>query len=223
MLKPRKKITKKQIKEDKFMTTVFKVQTFIELEWQKIVGGFAAIVLIILLSNYIQSSGAARENQASEELFQLEFRYYSAIYDSTLVSGLEGFIDRYEDTERAAAATFYLANTLFAMQSYVRAEEYFQIFLDDHDGPGFMKASALGGIGACYEQREMYDKAVEYYNRAAERYFGEFVTAENLLGAARSYIKLGDTEAAKEKLSRLVEEFPNTSESMQAEFMMAQI
>jgi len=223
MLKPRKKITKKKLKEDKLVTTVYKTQRFLETEWKKIVIGLGAALIIIFIGNYAYNSGLERENQAAGELFPYEFRYFAAAYDSTLVSGLEQFLVNYEDTDRAASATLYLANTYYYLGDYIKSEELYRKYIDDYSGPDFLKASALGGIAACFEQRKLFKDAAEYYDRAINKYPEVFVTSEHLLGAARVYIELGNPDIARERLEKVVEDYAGTNQALQAEYMIAQL
>ena len=53
MLKPRKKITKKKLKEDKLVTTVYKTQRFLETEWKKIAIGTVVFMLFVWVLGFL--------------------------------------------------------------------------------------------------------------------------------------------------------------------------
>ena len=91
MLKPRRKVTKKQLKEDKLITTVYKVQRFLEEEWKRLAFGTFAAIVVFFVGYFIYQSDIERENQAADELFPYEYRFFAAAYDSTLITGLEQF------------------------------------------------------------------------------------------------------------------------------------
>ncbi len=223
MLKPRKRFTKKELKEDKLVTTIFKVQKFLEDEWQKLVIGIAAFAVVIVVGYMFYQSGIEEEQRASGELYNLEIRFLSAVYDSVLVDGLEDFIVRFDNTKSGANATFYLATTYYNLGNYIRAEDYFKKYVNDYDGPEFIKASATAGIAACYEQRKLYTESAEYYEQALRNFPKEFITPENLLGAARVNIKLDKLDEARIQCRKVLEDYPNTPQAVEAEILLAKI
>ncbi|MFC1730320.1 tol-pal system YbgF family protein [candidate division KSB1 bacterium] len=221
MLKPRKRVTKKQLKEDKLITTVYNVQNYLEKEWQKLAIIAGAAALVIIAGYYIYNRNLEKENLAKNELWQYEYRYFAGLLDSTLVTGLEQFLQRHGDTGTAGNAAYYLADTYYNLDQYAQAEEYFNTFLEDYDGPEFLKASALGGIASCYEQRGLWNEAAEYYTRAAREYQDEFLAPENMIGAARVLLKLGNTEQAHTHCQAVIEKYPNTQHALEAEILLA--
>jgi len=223
MLKPRKRITKKQLKEDKLITFVSKLQIFLEEEWRKLVFGIGGAFVVFIISYFIYQSDVERENRAAGELFPLEYRYFASLYDSTLVVGLERFLDRYEDTKSGSSAVFYLANTYYNLGNYPQALSYYQKFIDDHSGPDFMEASAIGGIAACYEQQNMNNEASQYYLRAVEKFPNVFITPQHMLGAARAFMKRGQIEDARVQCQEVIEKYPDSQQATEAEILLAKM
>ncbi len=223
MLAPRKKLYKKQLKEDKIITTINKVTVFFQNEWQKLLSGAVVVLLIIFVFTWVQKSSLEREANATSELYVYEDRYMNEIYDDQLIAGLNTIIERYKDTDAGNRAAFLLANTFFHLGNYEQAEMQFNTFLNEHDGDDFMKCSALNGIAATFEQREMYNQSAEKYNEAANRYPNTFLVPESLLGAARSYEKLGQLEEARTRCERILSDFPDTPQAEEAEVIKARL
>ncbi|MFC1493593.1 tol-pal system YbgF family protein [candidate division KSB1 bacterium] len=223
MLAPRKKVSRKQLKEDPMMKTINKVTVFLQNEWQKILSGAMVVLLIIFVATWVQKSSLEREQNATTELYPYEDRYMNEVYDDQLIAGLNTIIERYKDTEAGNRAAFFLGNTYFNMGNYEQAELQFNVFLNEHDGNDFMKCSALNGIAATYEQREMYNQAAEKYNDAVKSYPNTFLVPEALLGAARSYEKLGQLEEAKARCERILNDFPDTPQAEEAEVIKARL
>ncbi len=223
MLNPRKKITKKQLKEDKLLTTVNKVVAYLETEWQKLLMAATAIILIFFVVSFVRNSSIEREHRAASALYPVEDRYIGQVFDDQLVAGLNTIIDQYKDTDSGSRARFLLANTHFTMENYELAEAAFRTFLSEGGGTDFMHCSAYAGIAASYEQRAMYTEAVEYYLKSANDYPGTFTVPDCLLGAARAYIKLGNMQEAKEQCTKILERYPDTPQAQQAEVIIAKM
>lgn len=224
MLKPRQRLTKRQIKEDKLLTSLATAQKFIQEEWIKIASAAGAALIIIVLVVLYANSSRKNEIEAATKLYALEFQYMErGTYNELLAQELQNLIDEYGGTSSGGIATFYLANTHYNIGNYQEAEDMYRKFLDDYDRTDFLRSSAISGIAATFEQRKMYKEASEYYLRSAREYPEEFTLSQSLLGAARSLALSGDKELAKEQCRILIEEFPNTSEARDAQILIAQL
>ena len=222
MLKPRQRLTKKQLKEDKLLTTIAQAQSYLEDEWKRlliIVGSAALLVLFGVI--YVNSSRAEREEAASK-LYVLEFQYIErGVYNDQLAQELLTYLGEYGGTDSGGNATFYLASTYYHLGNFQEAENYFRKYLDDYDGINFLKSSATAGIAACYEQDKKYKEASEYYLRSVQDYPGEFTLPEHMLGAARTLSFAGEHEQAREQCNLIIEKFPNTKEAIDAQIILS--
>ena len=222
MLKPRQRFTKKQLKEDKLLTAIAKTQAYVEQEWTRLllIAGSAALIVLFGVI-YISSSRAERE-EASSELYVLEYQYIEqGIYNDQLAQDLLNYLSKHEETVSGGNATFYLANTYYNLGKYQESENYFRKYLDDYDGIKFLQSSATAGIAASYEQRKMYKEASDYYLRSVKDYPDEFTLPENMLGAARTLSFAGEREQAREQCTVLIERFPNTNEAVKAQIILS--
>ena len=224
MLKPRQKFTQKQVKEDKLVSTITKIQTYIETDWQRIILIGASAIVILLIIVLIYKHNKSSEEEASAKLYQIEFSFIERqIYNDQLIQQLQGYLKNYKNTSSGSIAQFYLGTAYYQLGRYSEAEEQYTNFLKTGDGPGFLKSSALGGIAASYCQRSMYKEAAEYYQRAVKEYPGEFNTPENMLGAARMLVKIGNKEGAIQQCKKLIEQYPTVKEAREAEVLLAQL
>lgn len=214
MLEKKKKITKKQIKEDKLVTTYVWFKEFVEEYQQKLFIGAAALAVIIVAILLYQNKVNEDNSKAAAELAKVLPIYEAMNYEEAIdgnqqagITGLKKIVDDYGSTEQGENAKIYLANSLLALGKYDEALEVY----DDYSGSvATFKATALAGMAACYEAKGDYESAAEYYSQAA------FVTKENpqladyLYRAGVNYFKVGDTNSAKKYLLMLKDEYPKS-------------
>ncbi len=222
MLKPRQRLTRKQLKEDKLLTIVMQVQNYLgsELKLLAVVSG--SILVIALFVFYMVQRNKSQEQEAASKLYVVEFQYIEKRdFNEQLVQELQSIIDQYENTESAGIATFHLANTYYQLGDYQNAGHYFQIYIDDYKSSDLLSSSSLSGIAACNEQIQEYNKATEYYLRSVNEYPDEFITPENMLGAARTLILTGNKNEAIVQYQNLIDKYPNSSAAVKAEIIIA--
>ena len=110
MLKPRKRLTKKQLKEDKLVTFYMNASTWVENNSKYLIGGIIGVVVfvgaIFLYSNSLKKSEAA----ASVELARAIRTYQSQDYKGALTS-LSTIVENYGSSQSGKIALLYLANS----------------------------------------------------------------------------------------------------------------
>ena len=226
MLKPRKRITKKQLKEDRLVTTYFNAVEFMRNN-RKIVSGvitglvIAAIVVVAYLNNR-----SADNRKAAAELSQVLNLFNGGAYQVAIngdpthnITGLKTIVENYGSSETGEEAKVYLADCYYYLGDYDNALRYFK----DYGGSDkFLEASALAGVAEVYEVKDNYEKAAEYYDRAAGRDSKNFLTAQYLVGAARNYIKIGKKDRALDLLKRVRKDFPDSPYVTNVDYYMAE-
>ncbi|MFC1553524.1 tol-pal system YbgF family protein [candidate division KSB1 bacterium] len=222
MLKPRKRLTKKQIKEDKLLTTISKVNDYLENEWKKLVFIAASALFIILISYFFVQRSQDAENEASSRLYAVEFQFIERqLFNDQTAIELERIVNEFSNTKAGGNAAYYLGVTYYNLGNYTLAEQWFNRYLDDYAEDNFLHSTALSGLAATFEQKQMYKEALEYYLKAAKDFPKEYSVAESLLGAARNYALLDQKDNAIRQCEEIIEKFPNTRQSLEAQKLLA--
>ncbi len=226
MLKPRKRITKKELKQDKLVTTYFNVVEYLKNN-RRIVSGtitgvvIAVIAVVIFMNNRrSNNTNAAAELSGTLNLFDGGAYQVAINGDPTRnITGLKSIVENYGSSESGEQAKIYLADSYYYLGDYDNAMKYFK----DYDGNDkFLQASAYAGEAEVYEARGNFEKAAEYYDRAASRDSKNFLTPQYLVGAARNYIKIGKKDRAVELLKRVQKNFANSPYAGNVDFYMAE-
>jgi len=217
LLAQKKKITKKQLKEDNLVTFYYKAVQYFENNMKPIliIGG-SVIVLAVLV--YLYSVKLKNDNEkAALELSRVVSIYEMGNYQEAIdgkkgtnVLGLKQIVESYGSTENGEIAKVYLGNSYLYLGKIDKAYEYFDDFSGDSP---IYKATAIAGIAGYYEYKKEFEKAADKYKEAA------LVSKENasnpqyLLLAVSNYTKVKKNTEAKELIEKIKEEY-KTSDVM---------
>jgi len=210
MLKARKKITKREIKEDPLVTAYVRVQKFLQKHGKTINIGLAAVILLggyIIIDSKNKKDNAMR---AEKEIVTAEQIYFSKDYDSA-INALIPIADKYKGTPAAGRAIFYIANAHYEKKNYSEAQKYYQQYLNDYGQIDYFKYSSLAGIAACLENEKQYEEAANMYKKAATASVENFCSPFYLSNAARCFVMAGQTEKGRTTYQGILDEYPDVA------------
>lgn len=222
MLRPRKKLTKREIKKDPFLEKLAKLEAFVRTH-SKIVsyvtlGVVAAVVIVILIVNSKQR--ASRE--ASGELGLAELAIARKDYDDAIVR-LTGIVDKYRGTKSGGIAVLLLGQCYMYKADYDNALNYYTRYIDKYKNDKFLTATAYNGIGVCKEARGNYEEALKFYNLAATESPYRFQRHEYLLNYAEMLLATGNVRKAEEVVNNVLGDRVEYSIRERAEILVGKI
>ena len=227
MLRPKKKISKRELKQDTLVTTYVKVTSFYETYKKQIsIGVTALVVLIIVAVVFFKNRGENSERAMTQlgAVFQLyDNGQYQVAIDGVPernVAGLKSIVENYGGTRAGEMARFYLASAYYQLGNYDGALTNFEEFSAPDE---LLAVTRLAGIGECYEARGMHKEAAESFEKAATKYAKDASAAENLNNAARNFGKAGEKEKAIDLYKRLKKSFPASSFAREADRFIAEL
>ena len=140
MLKPKKKITKKEIKRDPFLETIDQAQAHLEGNRSRYLQIGILLVVLLLGYNVISDNNLKRDVDASsalgDALLTLDFN------DRTTAQfQLETVIKEYDNTLSASLAKYYLGKMSYDATNLEEANRYLKSYLDSNP-KGFLAPSA---------------------------------------------------------------------------------
>ena len=227
MLRPKKKISKRELKQDTLITTYVKLTTFYDTYKKQISIGVTALVVLIIASVVFLKNRAENNDRAMTQLGEVIQFYDNGQYQVAIdgvpernVAGLKAIVDNYGSTTSGNLARFYLANAYFQLGNYDEALKNYEDFSSSEE---LLSVSRLAGIGDCYEAKGMYKEAAENFEKASTKHAKNAAAAENLNNAARDYGLAGDKEKAIELYKRLKKNFPVSSYAREADRLIAEL
>jgi tetratricopeptide (TPR) repeat protein len=226
MLKPQKKISRREIKEDKLVTKYFEARGWIDAN-TKILSyvGIGLVGLVII--GFLWSKSRADSNEKATALLAKVTPYYDAgKYEFAVngvpqegTQGLQAIVDEHGSTQTGEIAKLYLANSYFALKNYDKAlSVYDDISISDK----MITGSAYAGMAACYEAKRDFSHAASYFEKAAAKNMTIMQAPENLQRSATNYAAAGKKDKAIELLQMLKKEFPSSSYARNVDLLIAE-
>lgn len=217
MLTKKKQISKKDIKEDKLVTTYYQTVNYLDQNKTKIYIYIGALVAVVAILYFYLDNRAKNNEKANTELARVMDLYNQGAYQEavdgrqgTNIIGLRKIVDMYGSTENGEIAKIYLANSYNFLGKFDEALSYY----DDYSGGIDMyKAAALAGKAACYEAKNEFGKAADAFKDAAHVSKNNVLNGDYLLSAGINYLKTGTKDKALEQFNLIKEEY-KTSPAM---------
>jgi tetratricopeptide (TPR) repeat protein len=219
MLKPKKKVTKQDLKEDKFVKFTLQAKSYIDENYQKLMRialGVGAVI-IILVFYYYNSQETAKEANSQLGIAEIEYKNGNLPKAS---ERLERLIEEYEGTDSADKGLFLLANIYYQQKRYEDARIHFDKFVSAYSGSNILLASGYAGLAACEEVNGNYLEAAKLYEKAADR-APDFPESDNYYYlSALCYKRAEEPEKARSIFEQLVSEAKSSQRVRDAEIQL---
>jgi len=222
MLKPRKKITKRQIKEDPLVTYYFKTLDFMKQHSQKITIGIIVVLVVIFIAILMAKSKQSAELDASEQLVKANIQL-SNQQTQDAINILLSLVDNYSGTKNAAKGVYLLGKAYYQKGEYDKAQIYFEKYIDDYGDDPILASGAYTGLGASLEQQGKYFEAANYYEKGAKKYPDNFNAPQQLMDAGRCYTRANQISRAKECYQLVVDKYGDSGLKNDAELYLAKL
>ena len=227
MLTKKKKLSRKEIKEDKLVSTYYKTFGFIQKNSSRFLTYGGILVVVVLAVLYYINHKKQVNQEAGIALSRVIDSYDQGAYleaiegkTGTQNAGLKKIVEQYSGTENGETAKIYLANSYNNLGKLDEAFKYYQSYSGSIP---MLEATALAGQGGYYTYKKEYEKAADLYRDAA--HVSKF-NAENpdyLLKAAINYIKAGKDADAKDLLTTIKNDYKTSDASKEVDRYLALI
>lgn len=215
MLTKKKKLTRKEIKEDKLVTTYYKAYNYFN-ENKNRVGIYAGALVALILAIYFYINYRAESNkEAGIHLAKVMSLYDTGSYleaiegrQGTNIIGLKKIVAEYGSTENGETAKIFLANSYVMLGEIEEAFKYYE----DYGGKNeIFKATALAGEAGYYAYKKDYEKAADLYLKASRISKNNVLNPDYMLKAAINYIEAGKKEEAKDLLEIIRKDYQTST------------
>jgi len=215
MLTGKKKLSKKEIKEDKLVTAYYNfIGYFTENQKPLLIAAGVFVVLVAAIFVYKIHQNSNNE-KAGIEMAKVMSLYDAGAYadaidgkKGTNIPGYRKIVDEYGSTNNGEIAKIYLANSLFYLGKFDEALKYYKDFSGSNE---IFEATALAGQAGCLESKDDNEKAADLYKKAAFVSETNSQNPEYMLKAGIDYLKVGKKAEAKELFEKIRKDFAQST------------
>ena len=207
-----RRLTKEDIKNDQFVDSTLQVYEFLKANLKSIIISVAIVIVIVGGFAFYQHQQQTARAEAFLQYTEAVEKYQEAESDwldadgtekpfETATTQLQTIFQGYPGTAVADKARYNYAKARYYEGDYDGAITHFQMIVNEHQPENQILALyAQKAIGNCYEQKGEYQKALEAYKPAEDRWpqiaMRDYAFSDFRLSQARCYEKLGDFDNA---------------------------
>ena len=223
MLRPRKRLYKREIKEDSLVTAYFQAQQWYHKNGDRLLMAVGALAVALAVVFFITRSKHSAESAAAGKLGAAEFVYYSGQSGDQTLQELRAVVDKYPGTRSAGNAAFDLASAYYSQKNYVSAEKYYRLVIDKYNDDPMTAVAGYNGLAACLESQNQFAEAAKVFAKAQKQYPKLFAAPQALYDAARCFALAGDATDAKAAYQTIIDRYPESSLVHEAKALIASL
>lgn len=227
MLKQKKKLSKKEIKEDKLINFYKSSVNFFE-KYKNKVFTYGGVLVIVIAAIYFYLNQKSESNEkAGLELSRVMPIYSQGSYleaiegkQGTNIIGLKRIVEEYSGTENGETAKIYLANSYAFLGNYDEAFKYYKDYSGSID---YFEAASLAGQAGYYAMKGDFEEAANLYLRASKISRVNSQNPDYMLNAGIYFLKAGEKNEAKLLFNKIKEDYSTSLANREVDKYLAQV
>ncbi len=219
----RKRFTKKEIKEDKLVTTAFRTSEYIQKNPAPFIYGGVLVAILFAAVLLFMWSADKKQAEASTLLARARLSMEAGRAEVGIVD-IETLIRDYAGTGQAGHGALRLANYYYhSTKEYYKALEYFEIVINEYKDDNVRLANAASGAAACYSREGNSAEAARLFRFSADTDPQKSWAPGQMKLAIYAYLHAGDTTSAISVIEQLDIMYETSTEAMATQRLLAEI
>jgi len=219
MLRPKKKITKKELKHDPLLDTLEKGKEYFEENSKQIVTVLSVVVIIFLLSWGWMNNRASTKNEAMLANTKITIAAMQGL-DANVLSELEMIVEEYGNREEIAQSTLQLGIARMDSGDYSGARKLFTRLARRSDK--HLKAAGKLKLANLSEKEADYATAASIYQEVAKLDLGAASDYASLQ-AGYAFLMAGNVEKARNIATELLNDDPTGNFRAQVKYFEGKV
>jgi tetratricopeptide (TPR) repeat protein len=211
MIQKKKKLSRKEIKEDKLLNFYKTAVVFFEKYKNKIFIYAGVLVAVAAIVYFYVNQKTESNEKAGLELSRIMPLYDQGAYleaiegrQGTNIIGLKKLVEDFGGSENGETAKIYLANSYAFLGNY---DEAFKFYNDYSGSIDYFEAASLAGEAGYYAVQKDFEKAANLYLKASKISKINSQNPDYLLNAGIYYLKAGEKEEAKILFNKIKDDY----------------
>jgi len=183
-------------------------------------GALGVLAAAGIIAFFTLKARAAAENEASAQLTEASFFFWQGDYARSLQVAKQ-LSEQFPSTWSGVDALRIAGDDAYWTNDYKASVEYYRRYLDKNKS-GVVSDAARRSYAYALESDHQYKAAADQFETLVGKFDRES-SAEFLAGAARCYRALGQPDESVKRLRRLLDEFGESSQAMNARVRLGEL
>ena len=179
MLKPKRKITRKEIKRDPFLETIDKLENSFEKNKKTFLNIVLAIIAGVFIINFLINKQNQKNIDSNSALGVAMLAFENKDYDNAKFQ-FESIISEFQGTTAFGAANFYLGKIYFESNEFVKSESFLNNFISYADTE-ILHLGAIKMLSHIALQNNHYDKAIRLLDNGLRKMSKNWTSRKSVL------------------------------------------
>ena len=163
MLKPKRKITRKEIKKDPFLESIDKLENNFEQNKKTYLSIAIGLIASILVINILLNKQSQKNIDSNSDLGMALVAFDNEDYDNAKFQ-FETIVSEYSGTNSSNVANYYLGKISFENDDLDKSKTYLNAYLKDPE-PDILIPGAIKMLSNIALKSSEYDKAIKLLDR----------------------------------------------------------
>jgi len=213
MLRPKKKMTMKDIQRDPFLEFIAKTKMQLSDNKNLFIKISAGIVIIIILFSLFSRNQKTNTLESNILLGKAMLYVDSGDNDNAILT-MQNILDEYGSSKAGINANYFLGKIYLDQNNAILAEPFFRSFIKKSSHP-FLLSAAFKSLADIYRNNNNYDSAYDMLTQAAENAANLEEKAYYTLNSIEILIEMGQIKSASDKLDNILITWKNNYDIMQ--------
>ena len=204
MLKPHKKITRKEIKRDPFLETVDRLEYNFEKNKKTYLNIALAIIAGVVIINFLLNKQSQKEYDSNSALGIALVAYENEDYENAKFQ-FETISSEFTGTSSANVANYYLGKISYDSGDFKISETYLNKYLDDYN-TDVLVPGAIKMLSDIAMKNNKPKDAISILDRGVRLKINNNIKSEFKLSKTLILMSLGDNKSAQKILNDILSE-----------------
>ena len=195
MLKPRKKITRKELKRDPLLEILYTLRHW-WMDNNKVVSRYGGLALIIVILSVLIFRWRASQDEKAAAVAGIAHVEFSNGNYNTVIATLSDVAEEYSGLKSFGNALFLLARSELYVQDTLNAEMHYRLYLDEYGKDPLLKSGAFAGLALIAEGRRNYAESADLFRKASQSAPTNKLIYQYSIYAGRNYLLASEPDMA---------------------------
>ena len=202
MLKPQRKITRKEIKRDPFLETIDKLEYSFEQNKKTYLNIVLGIIAVIIFVNVLLNKQGQKDIDSNSALGIALVAFDNEDYENAKFQ-FETILSDFSGTNSSNIANYYLGKISFENNELIKAESYLNEYLNNSE-PDILIPGTIKILSNIALKNNQFDKSIKLIDRGLRLGLDNNISNEFKLLKVSIFIEQDKTENAQKILNEIL-------------------